>query len=245
MYFLPKADNVKIRKVRYYSYLKPYEPENNRKINSSIHLFLKRTIDVFLSLFLLIFIFSWMIPILAIIIKLDSKGPVFFVQKRTGKNKKTFSCYKLRTMSLNADSNRIQTQIGDKRLTRSGKYLRMLFIDELPQLFNVLIGNMSIIGPRPHMLRHSVEFSQIINYYHSRHLVKPGITGLAQVRGYHGYIGDFEDIYFRVDSDLEYISNWTIFSDINLFLKTFKHVFKSIYKPKYSFLSGRRYCKLS
>lgn len=240
-----KSNNLSISKSKHYIYLKSPDRKNENKINLAFHLFLKRTIDLILSSTLIILILSWLIPIIAILIKLESKGPIFFIQKRTGKGKNTFKCYKFRTMYVNSNSNRIQTQINDDRVTNLGKYMRLLFIDELPQLINVFLGNMSIIGPRPHMLRHSIEFSRIINNYHERHNVKPGMTGLAQIRGFHGYIGNFNDLYYRVYYDLEYISGWNIFTDIQIFIKTFQHVFKTVINPKPIYVIGRRYFKLS
>jgi len=211
----------------------------------AIHRIMKRSIDLIISSTLIVFLLSWLMPIIALLIKIDSKGPVFFIQKRTGKNKKTFQCVKFRTMLVNENSNRIQTQIDDPRVTPIGRFLRRTFIDELPQLFNVFIGNMSLIGPRPHMLRHSVEFSQLISNYHQRHHVKPGLTGLAQIQGYHGYIHNFDDLYYRVYYDLEYISGWNIFTDIQVFIKTFQHVIKIVFKSKLGFIGSRRNLKVS
>ena len=144
----------------------------------------------------------------------------FFMQKRTGRNLKTFRCIKFRTMVVNRDSHRIQVQVNDSRITRTGKFLRKYHIDELPQVFNVLEGSMSIVGPRPHMLRQNIQFSRISPVYHKRHLVKPGMTGLAQVRGFHGMVASDEHYFDRLNSDLEYIRTWSLFTDIRIFFQT-------------------------
>jgi lipopolysaccharide/colanic/teichoic acid biosynthesis glycosyltransferase len=153
-------------------------------------------------------------------IVIDSGGRPFFIQKRTGRNRKTFYCIKFRTMKPNAYANKLQVQPNDDRITRLGKYLRQFHIDELPQVINVLLGEMSIVGPRPHMLRHNVEYAKLSPEYHLRHVAKPGLTGLAQVRGFHGMINNVDDFSNRIDSDLEYIQNWSLSLDIKIFFRT-------------------------
>lgn len=189
--------------------------------------FLKRTVDIFLGTILALLILPWMIPLLALIIKIDSRGPVFFVQKRTGLNKKSFVCLKFRTMVVNNQADRLEVQPDDKRITRLGYFLRKYHIDEAPQILNVIIGNMSLVGPRPHMLRHTVLYSRIVKGYHERHRVKPGITGLAQMRGYHGTIKDRNDLYNRFYSDIEYIENWSVWGDMTIFFRTVIKIIKS------------------
>lgn len=189
---------------------------------------IKRAIDLVLGGSLAIVLLPVVIPVAGLFITLESRGPIFFVQKRTGKNKRTFFCYKFRTMVLNEEANRKHVVIADSRITRSGRILRRYFIDELPQLINVVMGNMSLVGPRPHMLRHNVEFARKIGNYHIRHMVKPGLTGLAQMRGYHGLISNDQDLINRVLSDVEYIRDWTLYSDLNMFYKTVHHIFKTI-----------------
>lgn len=189
---------------------------------------IKRTIDLLLGGSLAIVLFPVFIPLAGLLIAIDSRGPVFFIQKRTGKNRRTFYCLKFRTMVLNKEANRRGVVENDTRITRSGKFLRKYFIDELPQLVNVLMGDMSLVGPRPHMLRHNVEFSNKIANYHVRHKVKPGLTGLAQMRGYHGLIRDDLDLANRVSSDIEYIMNWTLLSDFKMFFRTLNHILKTI-----------------
>lgn len=190
------------------------------RINAPFCRFLKRLLDLFLALMMICFIAPWLFTLVILIIVLDTKGNPFFVQKRTGRNLKSFYCLKFRTMILNKDSHRIQVQVNDSRITRTGKFLRKYHIDELPQVFNVLLGSMSIVGPRPHMLRQNVEFSKISDQYHFRHIVKPGMTGLAQVRGFHGMVYDTSHYFSRLNSDLEYIQNWSIFTDIRIFFQT-------------------------
>ena len=170
----------------------------------------------------------WLIPLLAVIIKLDSKGPVFFIQKRTGRDRKTFHCIKFRTMVVNSDAHRIQVRANDRRITRVGRLLRKYYIDELPQLINVIAGDMSLVGPRPHMLRHNVQYGRMVRHYHHRHRVKPGMTGLAQMRGYHGMIRTQEDLYNRIASDLEYIGKWSLVSDHFIFYRSIIHIFRSL-----------------
>jgi putative colanic acid biosynthesis UDP-glucose lipid carrier transferase len=188
--------------------------------------FIKRTMDVVLALLMILFIAPWLFTIVIMVIVIESKGNPFFVQKRTGRNLTTFYCIKFRTMVLNKDSHRIQVQVNDSRITRTGRFLRNHHIDELPQVFNVLFGSMSIVGPRPHMLRQHVLFSQISPDYNSRHSVKPGMTGLAQVRGFHGMVHSAEHYHDRLNSDLEYIRNWSLLTDIRIFfLTTFQTIF--------------------
>lgn len=187
---------------------------------STTFLFLKRGIDILVSSVIVVSILSWLLPILAIIIKLDSKGPVFFRQKRTGYKGKTFDCFKLRSMSVNKVANDLQASIDDPRITRIGKFLRKSNLDELPQFINVLIGDMSIVGPRPHMLKDSENFAEIFPGYYNRYLIKPGITGLAQINGFRGPTPNVRSIYKRLQWDLYYVENATIGMDIRIILLT-------------------------
>lgn len=182
--------------------------------------FLKRLFDIFFSLGVILLIFSWLFPVLALIVKLTSKGPVFFVQQRTGINNKTFCCYKFRSMRVNGDADKRQATAGDDRITPIGRFMRKTNIDELPQFFNVLFGNMSVVGPRPHMLRHTEEYSQLIDHYMIRHYVKPGITGWAQVNGYRGETDELWKMEKRVEYDMDYVENWTFWWDIRIVFKT-------------------------
>ena len=190
------------------------------KLDKTFNRIIKRSVDLMLGGFLMIVSFPIIVPLIALLVKLESKGPVFFVQKRTGLNGQSFYCYKFRSMVVNKEADRLQVQPGDVRITRLGHILRKYYLDELPQLINVMIGNMSLVGPRPLMLRHTVLYSRLVKNYHDRHLVKPGMTGLAQMRGYHGTISNKQDLYNRCLSDIEYIQNWSLYGDLYIFFGT-------------------------
>ena len=192
--------------------------------------FLKRSFDLVFSFFFTVFILSWLIPVLAILIKLDSKGPVFFIQRRTGLNNKEFNIIKLRTMHENADADTKQAIKGDPRITKLGAFLRANNIDEFPQFLNVLMGNMSIIGPRPHMLQETIQYSKITDSYLVRHFVKPGLTGWAQVNGFHGDTLNPTIMRGRVKHDVYYIENWSVVLDIQIFFKTIYDKFKGLFE---------------
>lgn len=196
------------------------ESRDGIRMNRPFPRFVKRALDLALALLMICFIAPWLFPLVILAIVTDSRGNPFFLQKRTGRDLKTFRCLKFRTMVINPDSHRIQVRVNDTRITRVGSFLRKYHIDELPQVFNVLTGSMSIVGPRPHMLRQNVEFSKISPEYHLRHVVKPGMTGLAQVRGFHGMVADSGHYYSRLASDLEYIRTWTLAMDIRIFFRT-------------------------
>lgn len=197
------------------------------KINRPWSRFIKRFVDIILSVSFIILIVPWLFPIVSLVIMIESKGSPFFIQKRTGRNRRTFYCIKFRTMKINDDANRLQVQVDDYRITRIGKFLRESHVDELPQVINVLMGQMSVVGPRPHMLRHNVEYSWLSPNYHIRHIAKPGLTGLAQVRGFHGMITSKDDYENRLNSDIEYIHNWSLVADIEIFFVT---TYKSLLK---------------
>ncbi len=180
----------------------------------------KRLFDIVFSTAFILLVMSWLLPIIAIVIKLDSKGSVFFVQSRSGRFNKPFNCFKFRTMKVNVEANTKQATKDDPRITKLGAFLRRTSIDELPQFFNVFIGTMSLIGPRPHMLRHTEEYSKLIGNFMARHYVKPGITGLAQCLGYRGEIKDVVDMENRVRMDRYYIENWSFWLDIKIIFLT-------------------------
>ncbi len=182
--------------------------------------FLKRCFDVVFSSLVILFIISWLFPILAILIKLSSKGPVFFLQERTGINNRTFKCLKFRSMRMSQDANSKQATRGDSRITRIGQILRKTNLDEFPQFFNVFLGQMSIVGPRPHMLKHTDQYSELIDYYRVRHYVKPGITGWAQVNGYRGETNELWKMEKRVEYDMNYLENWTFWWDLRIIFLT-------------------------
>jgi len=178
---------------------------------------IKRIFDLAVSLIVIVFILSWLTPLLAMIIKLDSKGTVFFNQKRTGHRNKTFMCYKFRTMT-----NGNGKEAG--QVTKVGAILRRFGIDEIPQFYNVLIGDMSVVGPRPHMLEHTEEYKGQAEKFMARHSIKPGITGLAQTKGYKGEIKSRDFMQNRVALDRFYIENWSLYFDIKIMLLTVREV---------------------
>lgn len=180
----------------------------------------KRVFDLVFSSLVAVFLLSWLIPIIAILIKLDSKGPVFFLQERSGKNNIPFKCIKFRSLKLNDEANSKQVTRGDNRITKLGSFLRKSSIDELPQFFNVLKGDMSVVGPRPHMLKHTDEYSAIIMKYMIRHYQKPGVTGHAQVNGFRGEIKTEQQLINRIEYDVWYIENWSIWLDLKIIIQT-------------------------
>lgn len=187
---------------------------------------IKRIFDVVFSLIVIIFLLSWLTPLLWILIKLDSRGSVFFFQERTGFKGDKFYCYKFRSMEINKFSDQKQVSEDDHRITKVGKFLRKTSMDELPQFFNVLLGDMSVVGPRPHMKSQSLQFEKEVSNFIKRHQIKPGITGLAQISGYRGEIQKKSDIENRVRLDIFYMENWSFFLDIKIVIQTVLNVFK-------------------
>lgn len=181
----------------------------------------KRIFEIFLVSIFLIVIASWLFPIIALIIRLESKGPVFYKQLRHGQNNVPFYCLKFRSMKFEPEGHFKQASKGDSRITRVGSFLRKSSLDELPQLLNVLMGEMAIVGPRPHAIPMNREFAEKIENFMFRHMVKPGITGLAQAKGYRGEINDSFDMNARLRYDLFYIKNWSFLFDIKIILLTF------------------------
>ncbi len=190
----------------------PLESMGNRAV--------KRAFDFGFSVFVLLFVFSWLLPLIALAIKLTSKGPVFFKQMRTGENNEIFTCYKFRTMQVNEAADTVQATKNDSRITPIGRILRKTNMDELPQFFNVLFGHMSVVGPRPHMLKHTEEYSKIIDKFMVRHLIKPGITGMAQIKGYRGDTSDPRLMEKRVQYDVWYLENWSFLLDVKIVFLT-------------------------
>lgn len=192
----------------------------------------KRITDVAIATILILTVLSWLTPVLFVLIKLSSRGPLFFRQQRIGQNGTIFSCLKFRTMRLNDHSDIRQAGTDDQRITSLGLLLRITHIDELPQLFNVLMNDMSVVGPRPHMLYHDQLFSSMLPDYQHRHVLKPGITGLAQASGYHGATPDFQSIANRTRLDIFYVRKVSFLLDMKILLLTFfvspyKHLMKS------------------
>lgn len=186
----------------------------------------KRALDITISLFVTIFILSWLMPLIGLLILLESGRPIFFKQLRTGKDKKSFYCWKFRSMKANKDADLKQASRNDNRITTLGKFLRKTSLDEFPQFINVLRGEMSLVGPRPHMLKHTSDYSKVVNDYMVRQFIKPGITGWAQINGYRGEISNPEQIRMRVNKDLWYLENWTLWLDIRILFLTIYYVFK-------------------
>jgi putative colanic acid biosynthesis UDP-glucose lipid carrier transferase len=187
---------------------------------------IKRIFDIVVSFFVILFILSWLIPLISLLIFIESPGPVFFSQFRTGKNKKSFLCYKFRSMKINKNADVQQATKNDDRVTKIGKFLRRTSLDEFPQFINVFIGNMSIVGPRPHMIKHTDDYSKLVDQYMVRHLSKPGITGWAQVNGYRGEITETKEIKSRVHYDIWYLENWSLLLDIKIVFLTVFNVLK-------------------
>lgn len=186
----------------------------------------KRVLDIIISSFVIIFILSWLIPILGLLIILESKGPIFFSQLRTGKDKKPFKCLKFRSMMVNQEADLKQATQNDTRKTKIGKFIRKTSLDEFPQFLNVFKGDMSLVGPRPHMVKHTSDYSKFIDEYMVRQFIKPGITGWAQIHGFRGEITNPEQIQKRVDKDLWYLENWTLWLDIQILFLTIYFVMK-------------------
>ncbi|MDR2886475.1 MAG: undecaprenyl-phosphate glucose phosphotransferase [Bacteroidales bacterium] len=181
---------------------------------------MKRGVDILLSSIAITLLFPVLFPVLAVLIKMSSPGPIFFKQTRTGKRGKEFCCYKFRTMRCSADAHTKQATADDNRKTKIGDFLRKTSLDELPQFYNVLIGNMALVGPRPHMLLHTYEYSPKVDKYMVRHFVKPGITGLAQVNGYRGETKEIELMEKRIRADIHYVENWTLQMDFKIMAQT-------------------------
>lgn len=211
------TDVITIRSIPFTSFrILPLELSINRA--------LKRSTDIFLSIIIITGILTWLIPVLAILIKSGSKGPVFFLQKRNKKNGRIFSCIKFRTMIVNEEADIKQAYRNDKRITGIGKFLRKNHIDELPQFINVLLGDMSVIGPRPHMISDNLRYEELVQDYSYRLKVKPGITGLAQAMGFAGSVTNINKMNNRVSMDNFYIRHWSLKLDMII-------LYRTIFKP--------------
>ncbi|MFT7161492.1 MAG: putative colanic acid biosynthesis UDP-glucose lipid carrier transferase, partial [Bacteroidia bacterium] len=193
---------------------------NSIPLDKTLNRFFKRVFDLAFSFFVMIFVLSWLIPLVGLLIKLESKGPVFFRQTRHGKNNTLFLCWKFRTMIVNEEADTKQASINDSRITKIGAILRKTSIDEFPQFINVFLGDMSIVGPRPHPVNLNNIFSPKIDRFVQRHAVKPGVTGLAQAKGYRGETQTFSQMYGRVRLDRFYVKNWSLLLDLKIILLT-------------------------
>jgi putative colanic acid biosynthesis UDP-glucose lipid carrier transferase len=219
--FISKRGGLLSKKLKTDTYgLSTIQSLRQMPLSNDYNTLVKRFFDIVFSLFIIMFFLSWITPIIALLIKIESSGPVFFKQTRNGIKYKEFTCYKFRSMVENIDAHIQQATKNDKRVTKIGKILRKTSLDELPQFYNVLIGNMSVVGPRPHMIKENERYSKSVNKFMVRHFVKPGITGLAQVKGFRGEIETNEDIINRVKFDIYYLENWSLILDLNIVFLT-------------------------
>ncbi len=215
-------------------YQKPREGGQEIEIRSYLqakrnYFMVKRGMDLTVALLVAVLIFPWLFPVIILLIKLDSRGPVFFRQKRVGFLGKIFHCYKFRSMYVNDAADTRQAIKNDPRITRIGKFLRYTGLDELPQFINILLGDMSLVGPRPHMLKDSQEFAEMVAGYKFRNLVRPGITGMSQVRGYRGPATTFPSVFGRYQWDAYYLRNINFLLDMKIIYATGLLMLKSVF----------------
>ncbi|NDI98553.1 undecaprenyl-phosphate glucose phosphotransferase [Flavobacterium sp. LaA7.5] len=222
--FIPDTKHIFSKNLRidYYEFF-PVLSLRKTPLHEPIAKIVKRGFDIVFSLFVIIFILSWFTPLMAILIKLESKGSVFFLQSRPGIGEKEFFCYKFRSMKINKTTEQSVVK-NDPRVTRVGKIIRKTSLDEMPQFLNVLKGEMSVVGPRPNLWSQNRLYSSRIKKYGIRHYVKPGITGLAQVKGYRGEISTDEDMINRIKYDVFYIENWSLLLDLKIILQTVTNI---------------------
>ena len=219
--FIPDNKEIFTKKLEYqYLGITPVLSLRTIPIDTAINQFIKRAFDIIVAIIALVGILSWLTPLMAILIKLDSKGPVFFKQKRNGLDYREFYCYKFRSMRPNKRANLHQVSRNDERITTIGRFIRKTSMDELPQFINVLKGDMSVVGPRPHMVSHTHMYAERIDKFMVRHFIKPGITGLAQVSGCRGEVETDNDIINRVKFDIFYVENWSLLLDIKIIIIT-------------------------
>jgi putative colanic acid biosynthesis UDP-glucose lipid carrier transferase len=189
------------------------------------YLLTKRGMDLTCSILVIGGVLSWLLPVVAALIRLDSKGPVFFLQKRVGRDGKVFTCYKLRTMVVNPDADELPCMEDDTRVTRLGRLLRATHLDELPQFFNVLLGSMSVVGPRPYMLTDEHRMASMVPGHNFRNYVKPGITGMSQVKGCHEGDMDLKILFYRYQWDAFYVRNACLVLDFHIISHTIRLFF--------------------
>ncbi|MBE8724879.1 undecaprenyl-phosphate glucose phosphotransferase [Flavobacterium sp. KB82] len=224
--FIPDTKEIfsKNLKIDYYDFF-PVLSLKQTMLNEPEVKSFKRFFDIVFAFSILIFVLSWITPLLAILIKLESKGPVFFRQGRPGIDENEFICYKFRSMRMNKTTEK-EASKDDPRVTAIGRFMRKTSIDELPQFVNVLLGDMSVVGPRPHLWSQNKEYGNKVKKYMIRHCVKPGITGLAQISGSRGEITSDRDMINRIRFDVFYIENWSLFLDLKIILQTIINIFK-------------------
>lgn len=225
--FLPDNKSLLSRNLHleYYDYI-PILSLRKIALDEVHNKIIKRIFDIVFSLIVIIGVLSWLTPLLAILIKWETKGPIFFKQKRNGLNYQEFFCYKFRSMQLNEIADLEQVSKNDPRITRIGRIIRKTSMDELPQFFNVLKGEMSVCGPRPHMVSHTEMYAKKINKFMVRHFIKPGITGMAQTHGFRGEVENERDIINRVKYDIFYVENWSILLDLKIVYLTILNAIK-------------------
>ena len=225
-FIVPEASKYMLRRLHFQMMGRvPVFSVREEPLQNPLNSGIKRAFDIIFSSVVLLCSPFLFLPI-AIAVKLSSPGPVFFKQRRTGFRGQEFSCYKFRTMKVNDCSDTLQATKNDPRKTRIGEFLRKTSLDELPQFINVFMGDMSVIGPRPHMVKHTQDYSQIIDKYMLRHLIKPGITGWAQVNGYRGETRELWQMEKRVEYDVWYLENWNFWLDIKIIFLTLYNAVK-------------------
>lgn len=224
--FIPDTKEIfsKNLKIDYYDFF-PVLSLKQTMLNEPAIQILKRSFDIVFSILIIVFVLSWLVPLLAVLIKLESKGPVFFTQGRPGFGENEFMCYKFRSMRINTTTEQ-EASRNDPRVTSIGRFMRKTSIDELPQFINVLMGDMSVVGPRPHLWSQNKEYGNKVKKYMIRHCVKPGITGLAQVSGFRGEITAERDMINRIKFDVFYIENWSLILDLKIIFQTVINIFK-------------------
>ena len=212
-------------KVDYYGVI-PVMASRTTPLNDPLNYFIKRVFDIVFSSLVIILIMSWLTPLIAILIRLESKGPIFFKQKRNGLDYEEFNCYKFRSMFVNEKADIDEAVKNDPRITKVGAFIRRTSIDEMPQFFNVFVGTMSVVGPRPHMLNFTEKYAVKVNKFKARHFIKPGITGMAQTHGYRGEIENDTDIINRIKYDIFYMESWSLLLDMKIIYLTVKNAIK-------------------
>lgn len=224
--FIPDTKEIlsKNLKIDYYE-LFPVLSLQKTQLHDPLIKGFKRAFDILFSLIVIVCILSWLTPIIGLLILLESRGPIFFKQGRPGLDEKEFFCYKFRSMHQNVNTEQ-EASRNDPRVTRMGRFMRKTSIDELPQFFNVFLGDMSVVGPRPHLWSQNKAYANKIKKYMVRLYVKPGITGLAQVKGFRGEIETDEDMINRIKYDVFYIENWSFVLDIKIIVQTVINIFK-------------------
>ena len=224
--FIPGTNEIfsKNLKINYYEMFPVLSMQKTILHDPTIKI-VKRTFDIIFSIIVIILFLSWVIPLFALLIKLESKGPIFFKQGRPGLDEKEFFCYKFRSMKINVTTE-MEASKNDPRVTKIGKLMRKTSMDEMPQFLNVLMGDMSVVGPRPHLWSQNKSYGNKIKKYMVRHYVKPGITGLAQVKGFRGEIESDDDMINRIKFDVFYIDNWSLILDFKIIIQTVLNIIK-------------------